>query len=295
VSLRKQWYEREPRTPREPFDRSMYSAEELDKKDNPEKYEKIHLRRQAKIPQHFCRVRLSDYQISSEKDETVVAFLEGYAENYRNYLPYENLDHRDTIGHGIVLEGPPDRGKTMLACAVLGEILDRQVESAPPQERKIFRSRYVPMAQYAKDARLSNGPEGDLDVDAAYRRKRLADDAWFLVLDDVGKEYVTSSRFIQKELAYLLRSRYDRGKPTIITTNEPLSVWADSYDAATTSFVERTNYFFEDVGVNREERESVDERAAWGGRNRSTHKDKTRTERAEKRERQKRKKEEEGS
>jgi len=55
-----------------------------------------------------------------------------------------------------------------------------------------------------------------------------------LVLDDLGKEY--GSKYTDSTFDEILRSRYDKGLPTIITTNVRLEDWEEKYSLAMESF-----------------------------------------------------------
>jgi DNA replication protein DnaC len=56
-----------------------------------------------------------------------------------------------------------------------------------------------------------------------------------LVLDDLGKEY-KGAGFNDASFDEILRSRYDRALPTIITTNVMLENWGKQYGEAMGSF-----------------------------------------------------------
>ena len=56
------------------------------------------------------------------------------------------------------------------------------------------------------------------------------------VLDDLGKEYSTSAKWAENTFDALLRSRFNAGFPTIITTNIPLQSWGKVYGEAMGSF-----------------------------------------------------------
>jgi DNA replication protein DnaC len=55
-----------------------------------------------------------------------------------------------------------------------------------------------------------------------------------LVLDDLGKEY--GSKYDDTSFDEILRSRYDKALPTIITTNVSREKWAGQYGEAMGSF-----------------------------------------------------------
>ena len=56
-----------------------------------------------------------------------------------------------------------------------------------------------------------------------------------LVIDDLGKEY-KGAGYNDASFDEVLRSRYDKGLPTIITTNVPRENWAAHYGEAMGSF-----------------------------------------------------------
>jgi len=65
------------------------------------------------------------------------------------------------------------------------------------------------------------------------------DDAYnirVLVLDDVGKEHASLSGWQKSMLHHVLRTRYNNGLPTIVTTNVELTNWSGLYGDATESF-----------------------------------------------------------
>jgi hypothetical protein len=56
------------------------------------------------------------------------------------------------------------------------------------------------------------------------------------VLDDLGKEHKASSRWAEDTFDELLRSRFNSGLPTIVTSNTPLTRWEEQYGAPMASF-----------------------------------------------------------
>jgi DNA replication protein DnaC len=55
-----------------------------------------------------------------------------------------------------------------------------------------------------------------------------------LVIDDLGKEY--GSKYDDTSFDEILRLRYDKGLPTIVTTNVSLENWEAQYKEAMASF-----------------------------------------------------------
>lgn len=149
-------------------------------------------------------------------------------------------------GRGLFLVGAPGQGKTTLAAVLLQEIarhastkgLGHTAET--PQHNPVLFTTYSGLLESRK--RMFSLPEDgdewaylDLFQEAALGSAGHGYDAQFLVLDDVGKEHSTASRFAEDSLDFLLRSRFDRGLPTIVTTNLPLAEW-DSYGESMSSF-----------------------------------------------------------
>jgi DNA replication protein DnaC len=66
------------------------------------------------------------------------------------------------------------------------------------------------------------------------------DDAYnirVLVIDDIGKERTTLSGWQSNMLHHVLRTRFNNGLPTIVTSNIEKEDWAASYGEATGSFI----------------------------------------------------------
>jgi DNA replication protein DnaC len=66
------------------------------------------------------------------------------------------------------------------------------------------------------------------------------DDAYnvrILVIDDLGKEHASLSGWQSNMLHHILRTRYNKGLPTIVTTNIDRENWHHVYGDATGSFV----------------------------------------------------------
>jgi DNA replication protein DnaC len=57
-----------------------------------------------------------------------------------------------------------------------------------------------------------------------------------LILDDLGKEHATESEWQRNVLHHVLRTRFNNGLPTIVTTNIKRDDWAGLYGDATQSF-----------------------------------------------------------
>jgi DNA replication protein DnaC len=56
------------------------------------------------------------------------------------------------------------------------------------------------------------------------------------ILDDLGKEYRTANGWAENTFDAVLRSRFNAGLPTIVTTNIDLSKWRRTYGEPMESF-----------------------------------------------------------
>lgn len=128
---------------------------------------------------------------------------------------------------GLLLVGPPGRGKTTLACCV-GQWLVQHGGG-------VF---YTSVAQWQKTMlRTFRSNDDDDVIQEAYSTIDRIEQVRWLILDDVGKEHVTGSRHVEDELDALLRMRYDASRPTIMTSNTPVTEWHTRYSAAMESFL----------------------------------------------------------
>jgi DNA replication protein DnaC len=73
-------------------------------------------------------------------------------------------------------------------------------------------------------------------MEQVYGDMKGPDNISLLVLDDLGKEHRTASGWAENTIDAVLRSRYNAGLPTIVTTNVPLKNWGDVYGEAMGSF-----------------------------------------------------------
>jgi DNA replication protein DnaC len=135
----------------------------------------------------------------------------------------KELEEARTHGRGLIFLGPTGVGKTLLASIVLNEANQRG-----------YRIEAIELAGYfvlLKDqfslAQLMKHDDDDQWVDEYVKvrqhtryiagiTKRSAD--WVL-FDDVGREYEADSGWAQGEILNTLRFRWNRGLPTLLTTN----------------------------------------------------------------------------
>lgn len=150
-------------------------------------------------------------------------------------------------GKGLLLQGNAGVGKTTIACAVLNEVLAKApwtgdgifVEPGMHTRRPVYYARYEALLGVIK-AMYDARPEEEEDLRRICRGLTGLGQAYkdwtinLLTVDDLGKEY--GSTFSQSTFENLIRTRYDRGLPTIITTNVPLADWGRTFNPEVASF-----------------------------------------------------------
>ena len=133
-------------------------------------------------------------------------------------------------GLGLLLVGEPGHGKTTMASVALQSLIRTMPFSS--SVAGIF-------LDYPKFLRLEKESCGDKET------KELMDQIYgdakysipLFVLDDLGKEYRTQNGWSENVFDALLRSRFNAGLPTIVTTNVPITKWRTTYGEAMESFV----------------------------------------------------------
>jgi DNA replication protein DnaC len=147
-------------------------------------------------------------------------------------------------GKGVLLWGEPGHGKTTLALATIQEILTTfkldpfKVEANHVLLRPCYFTTFNDILdlkgktmdnEATEDEQLIfKGMLGECDNDAYNIR--------VLIIDDLGKEHRSLSGWQSNMFHHVLRTRFNHGLPTIVTTNVELKHWAAAYGDATESF-----------------------------------------------------------
>lgn len=146
-----------------------------------------------------------------------------------------------TCGLGLMLVGEPGHGKTTMASVAVQELLRAMTPAEwgtperPPQRPAMFMDypKFLRMqkAQWSEDDDVTQEK-----IDSIYGETSKGLTANVFILDDLGKEYRTSTGWAENTFDALLRSRFNAGLPTIVTTNVPLKNWATVYGEPMGSF-----------------------------------------------------------
>jgi DNA replication protein DnaC len=173
-----------------------------------------------------------------------------------------------TTGVGLLFDGAPGLGKTTHAVVTAMEFLRRLPEDAAAA-REILGLKESDYGMYSRPIYYMTYPEflarkkAMFDADPESKKEMFLQMEGFhgraqedhlnvrlLVLDDLGKEY-KGSGFNDASFDEILRSRYDRALPTIITTNVMRDNWEKQYGQAMGSFAFEAFNQIEIIGEDR--------------------------------------------
>jgi len=165
----------------------------------------------------------------------------------------KSLGGLGTTGVGLLFDGQPGRGKTTHAVVTLLELI-RRLPQDDKEAREILGYSITDYGRSARpiyymtfpdflgrkkamfDAEPDQRRELQLEMDGFHGRSVLDHlNVRVLVLDDIGKEY--GSSYNNAGFDEVIRSRYDKALPTIVTTNTPREEWKNKYGDAMGSFV----------------------------------------------------------
>lgn len=157
-----------------------------------------------------------------------------------------------TTGVGLLFDGGPGLGKTTHAVTTIMEFI-RNLPEDEDKAKKILGVNnndygrglrpvyYLTFPEFLNkkkaifDASLDERRDLYEEVEGLHGRSKYDSlNVRILVLDDLGKEY--ASAYNDASFDEILRSRYDKGLPTIVTTNVARENWAKQYKEAMGSF-----------------------------------------------------------
>ena len=203
----------------------------------------------SNIPSRFLGLEPSDIEkhigkFSKEIEHWIETVLSG------NVI--KNTGGLGETGVGLLFDGTPGLGKTTHAVVTAMELLRRLPESNAEAGKLLkantgeynhnFRSiYYMTFPEFLSRKKAMIDAEPDVKKDLFREMEGFhgrAKEDWLnvrvLILDDLGKEY--GSKYNDTSFDEILRSRYDKALPTIVTTNVPLNAWSTQYGEAMASF-----------------------------------------------------------
>jgi DNA replication protein DnaC len=155
-------------------------------------------------------------------------------------------------GVGLLFDGGPGIGKTTHAVVAAMEFIRRLPDNDADAAkilgmsasdfglgaRPIYYMTYPEFLSKKKstfDADMDDKKQAVYEIDGLHGRSKFD---WLnvriLVIDDLGKEY--GSKYDDTSFDEILRLRYDKALPTIVTTNVRLENWEAEYKEAMASF-----------------------------------------------------------
>ena len=204
------------------------------------------LLRNSNIPRRFLGMEPKDIKGSFpvEIDDWIDDVIDG------NVI--KQIGGLGITGVGLLFDGGPGIGKTTHAVLTAMELV-RRMPQEEDEARKILRMNsadfgfnahpiyYITYPEFLSrkkstfDALPEDRREEMSFIDGMHGRSRQD---WFnvriLVIDDLGKEY--GSKYDDSSFDEILRARYDKALPTIVTTNVRLENWEGKYGEAMASF-----------------------------------------------------------
>lgn len=151
----------------------------------------------AGIPERYVNCNLDNFKIPEGSRELSLAHRSAVAYS----RDYPGLPNRERTG--LLFFGPPGVGKTHLAVAILGRLLERGIAC-----------RFVDHRELLKQIQATFDPANPA-TEAGVVRPLL--EAEVLVLDDLGVGRATE--WALETLHYILNHRYSHKRATLITTN----------------------------------------------------------------------------
>lgn len=201
----------------------------------------------SNIPSRFFGLTPEDLGTTYPKE------IEKYLETCLQGKVIKNWGGLGVTGVGLLLDGDPGLGKTSFAVMTLLEFIRRLPEEKDEAQKILhytnggygLSSRPV---YYMTFPDFIHRKKALIDADPAVKRNmqiemdgfhgQADDDSMnvrLLVIDDLGKEVDTE--YSHATVDELLRSRYDKALPTIVTTNVVREDWGKRWGDAMGSFV----------------------------------------------------------
>jgi DNA replication protein DnaC len=203
----------------------------------------------SNIPRRFLGLEPSD--ISGRTGE-FPSEIDQWIDDVLNGLVIKQVGGLGTNGVGLLFDGGPGIGKTTHAVVAAMEVIRRMPDDSSEAQHILGMSSsdygiknrpiyYVTYPEFLSRKKATFDADQDdrqtiiYELDGLHGRSKLDFlNVRILVIDDLGKEY--GSKYDDVSFDEILRARYDKALPTIITTNVMLENWEAQYREAMASF-----------------------------------------------------------
>jgi DNA replication protein DnaC len=207
------------------------------------------LLRTSNIPRRFLGMEPQDL---ADRAGSFPEEIKSWIDDVQSKQVIKQIGNIGINGVGLLFDGGPGIGKTTHAVVAAMEIVrnlpDDELEAAALMgiNPKDFGLSFRPIYYMTYPEFLSR-KKSTFDADPADKREMVYELDGFhgrckfdwlnvriLVIDDLGKEY--GSKYDDTSFDEILRLRYDKSLPTIVTTNVRLENWEAQYGEAMGSF-----------------------------------------------------------
>jgi DNA replication protein DnaC len=207
------------------------------------------LLRTSNIPRRFLGLEPSDIV---ERSGELPPQYEQWIDDVVNGLVIKQVGNIGTNGVGMLFDGGPGIGKTTHAVVAAMEVI-RRLSEDDDEARKTLGMNASDYGLNARPVYYTTYPEflskkkSTFDADPEDKKQMIYEldglhgrskfdflNVRVLVIDDLGKEY--GSKYDDASFDEILRARYDKALPTIVTTNVILENWEAQYRDAMASF-----------------------------------------------------------
>ena len=207
------------------------------------------LLRTSNIPRRFLGLEISDLE---ERSGNIPSQYMQWIDDVLNGEVIKQIGNIGVNGVGMLFDGGPGIGKTTHAVVAAMEVVRRLPEGDDDARkvlgmsssdyglnaRPIYYMTYPEFLSRKKstfDADSEDKKQMVYEIDGLHGRSKFDFlNVRLLVIDDLGKEY--GSKYDDTSFDEILRARYDKALPTIVTTNVMLENWEAQYREAMASF-----------------------------------------------------------
>ena len=196
----------------------------------------------AGLPKHLQGWEFSD---CTAVPSDVIEDIQGWLDKVKANKIINAIGER-SCGKGMAFYGSPGHGKTTLASAIIQEAIRTfSLDVFPLNDvRPCYFITYAGLLDL-KGEMMDDSVEESREILYEGIMGASSDEhrnVKILVIDDVGREHNNASAWNKSMLHHVLRTRFNNGLPTIVTSNILLDNWPDWYGEATGSFAHEAFY-----------------------------------------------------